>query len=50
MLPFYESNNKKFSCFTSNPLAYPLHFHTEVELLFVVRGSVAVEIEGGWYV
>lgn len=49
MLPFYESNNKKFSCFTSNPLAYPLRFHTEVELLFVVRGSVEVEIEGGWY-
>lgn len=45
MFPFFESNNKKFNCFLSSPLIYPMHFHVEVEFLYLISGFVDISID-----
>lgn len=46
MNPFYESQNNIFDVFESNNLEFPEHLHSHIEITFVCKGSLVVEIMG----
>lgn len=46
---FYQSRVESFSSFLSNDNTYPAHLHRQVEIMFVVDGSLEITIENQTY-
>lgn len=44
MIPFYENATDTLRAFTSNNLTFPLHLHTQLEILYVVNGCMDVSV------
>ena len=44
MTPFYENHKDEFRAFYSLNLNFPAHLHSQMELLYVVSGSIRVTI------
>jgi AraC-like DNA-binding protein len=45
MNTFYQNNKDAFRCYQSINLTYPSHLHKQLEILFVLSGSITVTIE-----
>lgn len=46
MRPFYEDLKRQFQCHIAEGLTFPAHLHSEVEILFVMDGSLEVTVQG----
>ena len=46
---FYQSRVESFSSFLSDDNTYPAHLHRQVELMYVVSGSLDIIVEGETY-
>lgn len=46
MIPYYERNDNQLRAFFCEGLCFPAHLHDAIELVFVERGSLKLEIQG----
>ncbi len=44
MIPFYENPTDSLRAFTSNNLTFPLHLHTQLEILYIVSGQMEFSV------
>lgn len=44
MIPFYENTNDDLRAFYSHNLNFPFHLHTQLELLYVLSGSMEITV------
>lgn len=49
MPTFYQIREEKFFTKTTVNICYPSHFHREVELLYVLKGQIQLQIDGKEY-
>lgn len=45
MLPYYETINGDFTFHRIHNLAFPIHFHTQAEMFYVIRGEVEITVD-----
>ncbi len=46
MIPFYETSENSLRIFYNNDFSFPSHLHSNLELLYVMSGTISVTIHG----